>query len=382
MVAKRNLSSSAKKTAGTRVKKATKAISRKRQKTESKSQKNTSITSKKQGYFSRIQQQVANFRARRPHRSFTRTRRRDYVRSLELPGYISMTIHVFRVLKRQKKTYTLLVFVLAVMSGLLVGIASQDTYSQLSNLLNQAGKSLFTDGWGEIGKALLLLGTGVQGSLSPQLSEAQQVYAFLLFLVTWLTTVWLLRAQLAGKKPRVRDGLYNAGAPILATAFIALLFILQLVPMALAIVLYIAALNSGLMSLPLLSLLITIGGLLLIILSLYLIVSSFFALIIVTLPGMYPWQALRTASDLVTGRRLRILYRLIWLVLVVIVIWMLVMIPIILFSARLQTSINVIAGLPIIPIILLLLSTATTVYCSSYVYLFYRKVINDDTNPV
>lgn len=268
------------------------------------------------------------------------------------------------------------------MSGLLVGIASQDTYSQLSNLLNQAGKSLFTDGWGEIGKALLLLGTGVQGSLSPQLSEAQQVYAFLLFLVTWLTTVWLLRAQLAGKKLRVRDGLYNAGAPILATAFIALLFILQLVPMALAIVLYIAALNSGLMSLPLLSLLITIGGLLLIILSLYLIVSSFFALIIVTLPGMYPWQALRTASDLVTGRRLRILYRLIWLVLVVIVIWMLVMIPIILFSTWLQTSINVIAGLPIIPIILLLLSTATTVYCSSYVYLFYRKVINDDTNPV
>jgi len=52
-----------------------------------------------------------------------------------------------------------------------------------------------------------------------------------------------------------------------------------------------------------------------------LITSTFFALIIVTLPGMYPFRAIKAAGDLVVGRRLKILLRLIWMGVGVVLVW-------------------------------------------------------------
>lgn len=388
MATPRKAASSRKKPSATRSKKTPPITSKKS--TASKSRRSPATTSstkhaappKKNQILLHLRQRIDAFRARRPHRTFVRTRRRDYVRSLKLPGYFAFTIYVGKLFLTYKKTFGLLIVVLAGLTGLLVGIASQDMYAQLQTLLNQTSKSMFSGGWGEVSKALLLLATGIGGNFSAQLTEGQQIYAFFLFLMTWLVTVWLLRAFLAGKKPRLRDGLYNAGAPIVATAVIALLLILQLVPIALAAIMYTAALATNLISFPLLSILVAIAGLLLIVLSLYLLVSSFFALIIVTLPGMYPWQALRTAGDLVIGRRLRILYRLAWLAGVVIVSWVVVMVPVILLATWLQTSSKAIAWVPIVPLVLLFLSTTTIVFCSGYIYLLYRKVIDDDTSPV
>jgi len=271
--------------------------------------------------------------------------------------------------------------VFAIATGLLVGIASQDIYQMLTQTLQETSTNIFTDGWGEIGKAGLLFVTIASGNIGSDMTEAQQIYGILLFLMIWLSTVWLLRAQLAGKAPRFRDALYNAGSPIVPTLFVAITFVLQLVPAALAIIAYNAALSTNFLTNGVVAMAFFLVLLVLCLLSLYWVTSTFIALVVVTLPGMYPWQALRTAGDMVIGRRVRILFRLLWLALIVAVIWALVMLPVILLTSWLQATFVWSVHIPIIPLALLVLGTASSVFIASYVYLLYRKIVDDDASP-
>lgn len=330
----------------------------------------------------RVRLKTRDFLVRRPHRSFRLTRRRDYARPLQLPGYLAFTARVWRALWHHKRTFMYLIATLTVVTVLLSGVASQAVYTQLSDTLRETSSNIFTGGWGELGKAGLLLITGVSGSFGNQPTDAQQIYGALILLFTWLTTVWLLRAQAAGGLPKARDALYNAGAPVASTLVLFLLLTVQLLPMALAYVGYNAATTAGLLeSSGLLSMLFFILAGLLTLLSLYLVTSTLFALVVVTLPGMYPWQALRTAGDLVTGRRFRILLRLSWMILLIVAAWLLVMVPLILVTTWLQTSIPQTDWIPIVPAALVVMSTTTTVFASTYVYILYREIVDDNSAP-
>jgi len=331
--------------------------------------------------FTKIKKRYVSFLNRRPHRTFRRTRRRDYVRSLKLPGYISFTHYVNKTLWRNRKTFGLLTLLYAVLTALLVGIASQDIYSTLKDAINTTSGDLFSSAIGEIGKAGLLFATSATGGLSQGLTESQQIYAGIISLLTWMTSVWLLRNILAGHKVKMRDGLYSAGAPIISTFIIALVFIIQLLPLALALIGYSAASATGLLAGGVEAMLFWIAAGLLAVLSLYWSTSTFFALVIVTLPGMYPFKALKAAGDIVVGRRLRILFRLIWMMLITVITWALIMIPIIIFDSWIKSFWTVIEWVPIIPIILLLLGSFTIIWVSSYIYLFYRKVVADEADP-
>lgn len=331
--------------------------------------------------FKKIQKRINNFLDRRPHRSLKLTRRRDYKRSLGLPGYFAFTKYVRQTIWKNRKTFILLALTYAIVTALMVGIVSQTTYSTLVDTLRTTSGDLFVGGWGEVSKAGLLFVTAITGGMSQSLTEVQQVYAGIIALLTWLTSVWLLRNILAGNKVKVRDGLYNAGAPILPTFIVALLFIVQLLPFALALIGYSAAATSGLLTGGVEAMLFWMAAGLLCLLSLYWITSTVFALIIITLPGMYPYQAIKTAGDLVVGRRLRILLRLLWMALTVIITWAIIMIPIILFDSWIKSVLPVINWLPLVPVVLLALTSLTVIWVSSYVYLLYRKVIADDSKP-
>ena len=163
---------------------------------------------------------VQDLKSRRPHRSFRLTRRRDYVRSLQLPGYWAFSHYVFQTIWRQRRLFGLLTLVYAVLSGLVVGIASQDVYTQLGDALKETSGDIFDGNLGEVGKAGLLLVATISGGANATPTEGQQIYGGIFVLLTWLTTVWLLRHILAGHAIRLRDGLYNAGAPIVATFFV------------------------------------------------------------------------------------------------------------------------------------------------------------------
>lgn len=328
-----------------------------------------------------IASRVKDLQSRRPHRSFRRTLRRDYARSLELPGYVAFTATVNRTLWKNRKALAFLALIYIAFSIALVGLGSQDAYSSLSSTLQSTGQQVFQGNFGQIGEAGILFLTIAGNGLSSTPTEGQQIYATLLGLMVWLTTVWLLRNMIAGRKVKVRDGLYNAGAPIISTVVVVGVLAFQLIPIALAVIGFYAAQTSGLLNGGVEAMLFWIAAALLALISLYWITSTFFALIIVTLPGMYPFRALRTAGDLVIGRRLRILLRLLWMALCAIITWAVVMILFILLDTWLGSLWAPIKGFPVIPALILILTTFSLIWTSSYVYMLYRKVVDDDARP-
>lgn len=314
-----------------------------------------------------------------PHKSFRKTSRRDYARSLAIPGYIAFTVKVWRTLLQHKSIFIGLVLTYSLATAVLVGFVSQSTYTQFAELLRESGSEVMGGNLNQVEEIGLLLLAGLSGILSPQLDQAQQLMSGLLIILIWLTTVWLLRAILAGQTPRLRDGLYNSGAPIVPTILLTAILILQLIPAALAIIGISAALPTGLVSGGVEAMVFWIFVLLLFLLSLYWMVSTVMALVVVTLPGMYPLRALKAAHELVVGRRLRLVLRVVWLAFVTLLVWIGILLPTIVIDSWIKELIPFIEWLPLVPVVLLILSSASVVWVAAYVYLLYRKVVDDDT---
>ncbi len=324
---------------------------------------------------------VKDLQKRRPHRSFRLTQRRDYKRSFAMPGYWSFTNHVRKVLWKNWRLFGGLVLVYMVATIIISGFGAQETYSTLAQALKDGSGDLFKGNFGAVSQAGLLLLSTVTTGLSPNLTQAQSVLGGLALFFAWLAVIWLLRNTLAGHNPRLRDGLYNSGSPVLSTIAVGFIITLQLLPAAIAVILYSSAQVSGLMEGGASAMLIWAGVTLLGLLSVYWVTSSFIALVIVTLPGMYPMHAIRSAGDLVVGRRLRVLYRMAWLLVIVAVTWALVIIPIILFDDWIKSVVPAINWLPLVPLVIIAMSSVTLVYVASYIYLLYRRIVDDDAAP-
>jgi len=316
----------------------------------------------------------SDFLKRRPHSSFRLTKRRDYKRNWNIPGYWSFTNQVREMLWTNKWLFTKFVIVYSLFSFLIVGLLSQDNFALLNKTVNNLGGNVVAGELSGMVQNLAIFAGVFSGAFSQNLTEAQQVYSGLLFLLGWLTVVWLLRQKMAGHKNiKLRDGLYSSGSPLVSTFLVMLIFLVQLVPFALALIAYGAAESVDVFSDVLFTTLFWIVELLLAVTSVYWITSTTVALVVVTLPGMYPFKALKASSDLVIGRRLRVLYRLAWLGLSVIVIWAIVIFPFIFIN-----QISWFAKLPIVSIVALILTTFTVLWSSSYIYLLYRKLVSDD----
>ena len=321
------------------------------------------------------------FMRRRPHRSFRVTRRRDYKRSLQLQGYWAFTNSVRAILWRNKKLFGGLIAVYFIVALAIGGFGQQDAYKNLSEGLTTLGGDLFSGEWGQVGQASLLLTTSVMAGLTPDVTAAQSVLAGLAMFFAWLATIWALRNVMAGRSVAVRDAVYGSGSPVIATVVVGLVLALQLVPISIAILVYEAAISSQFISGGVEQMLAWAVVGLLGVLSLYWVTSTFIALVVVTLPGMYPFHAIQTAGDLVVGRRLRILLRLLWGSLLIVIVWLLIMIPLILGDAWLKSAVPAISWLPIVPVAIIIMSSITVVFATAYTYILYRKVVDDDAAP-
>lgn len=318
--------------------------------------------------------------ARRPHRSFKLTRRRDYKRSFKIAGYWSFTNTVRVMLWRNKGLFGGIALTYFALAFAFNSFGQQEAYQNLNNVLNEAGGDLFEGQWGAVTGAGLLLLTSVTTGLTPDASSAQTVLGILTVFLAWLATVWALRNVMAGRKVRVRDALYNSGSPIISTILVSLMLIVQLLPLSIALLVYNAALSSEFIT-GVEAMLAWVAVALLGVVSLYWMVGTFIALVVVTLPGMYPWQAIQTAGDLVIGRRLRVVLRVLWMVAVIIVSWVLIVIPVILFDQWIKGVWPAIGWVPIVPSMILAMSSLTIVFMAAYIYMLYRKVVDDDAKP-
>lgn len=328
-----------------------------------------------------FRERVSGLLIRRPHRSFQRTERRDYQRSLKLPGYWALTNEVRKVIWSNKKVFLCLALIYGVLTFIVIGLASQSMYQDYANTLRESGSRLFEGQWWEIGQATILFAGGVLGTLNNSPGDVEKFVAVLLGLLVWLTTIWLLRAIMAGKKPYLRDALYNAGSPIISTFLVFLVGVIQLLPVALAALAFAAASSTGLVGSGIEAMVFWAFELLLLTLTLYWLTSTLFGMVVVTLPGMYPLHAIRTAGDLVIGRRIRILLRLLWGIWLTITIWAVIMVPLILLDAWLKNIWPWFQWFPLIPILLLVVASLSIVWLSAYMYIFYRKVVDDGAAP-
>ena len=112
-----------------------------------------------------------------------------------------------------------------------------------------------------------------------------------------------------------------------------------------------------------------------ILLSAYLLSSSLIALIAVSAPGLYPMKALRTASDLMMGRRTKFIIRLVALILTIAIMWVVVMLPLILFDMWMKQC-EWTAGIPFVPICMATMTCFTAIYVTTYLYKYYRWMLD------
>ena len=319
----------------------------------------------------------------RLHRSFKRSYYEDYQRKTELPSLTSQASAAFKMFFKFWKIFLPLLLIFVGLYIFLIGAMSENTLADVKANVEQTNKDVADGKIGTVGKAgLTLLGIISTGGLTT-MNDAQIVIAVLLFAIIWLVTIYLARHLLAGHQEiKMRDGFYSALSPLVSTLVVGLIIFLEAVPIMLTIIVFQVALTTEFLSTPFYALLFFMFAALMITLSLYLLSSSFFAIIVVSAPGLYPLTAVRMAKNLIMGRRLRFLIRVFYLVIIVALLYLLLLMPAIILDGVLKAQFAWLAEskIPFVAIIQLTITVFIFIYLSIYFYLFYRALLdyNDD----
>lgn len=330
--------------------------------------------------FQSLKTKIRDFRAKHIHlhKSFKRSYREDYMRQTSTPGLLSHAMITFKTIFKHWRTFLPFIALMVALYMLMVGLMSEEFYQQFQTSIDQTNAEISAENkLGNFAKAgLLLISTVTTGGLTTGMDETGMVFMILLFLMMWLITIYLLRHFLAGRHPRLRDGLYNALAPLLSTLVIFVIIFIQAIPLMLVIISYSVALATDFLSMPFYALLYFIFASLMLLLSGYLLSSSIMALVAVTAPGIYPLTAVFAASDLMAGRRIRMVLRILYLFLVVALIYIITILPIILLDLWLKSIFSWLSGWAIVPFCLLVVTCFVFIYATTYIYLYYRWLLD------
>ena len=301
-----------------------------------------------------------------PHHAFRLTRPRMYLTADDLKAAWRLQMESWSFIRQHKKILLGLGVLYSLTAYFLVGGISQLDYVAFKSATTQV-----VDGnVGALGTAFSLFGAALTGNLTSPPSDVQQFMSATLIMLFWLSVLWAARMLMAHKEIRLRDALYNSGAPIIPTLVVLAVVAVQLVPGALGVFAYATALNGGWLNGGVESMAFAVAALLLCLLSAYFVVSSITALVVVALPGTYPWQALRTARSLVMNRRWGMVLRILALLVHVVVLWAVVLIPVFLLDNWLRFD-----WLPLVPVFVQGLIGLTLVFSSVYVYKLYRSLL-------
>jgi hypothetical protein len=203
------------------------------------------------------------------------------------------------------------------------------------------------------------------GNANSTASDVAGAYQTILLVIISLALIWALRQSMAKDKAKItmRDAFYKGLYPLVPLLLVLVVIGLQLFPLVVANFLYSNVLASGLALTVLEKGLWAILVALLVLLTLYMVTSSIFALYIVTLPNVRPMQALRSARDLVRHRRWMIMRKVLFLPVALLVCAAAIVIPIIIVSP------------PVAEWTFFVLSMSGLALFHSYLYLLYRELL-------
>lgn len=271
-----------------------------------------------------------------------------------LPGSFCILGQAFKLFKQHWK---ILGGIMLVYMALNIIFASglSNVISNFNNVKDNLGPGHnFSDSISGFGS---LLGGGTSAG-----SDSASVLQSLLIVLESLVIIWALRNLMAKNKFSVKDAYYKSMSPLIPFLLVILVIIIQLLPVTLGAGLISlvssAFANSGGITIILSIILLPLLGW-----SVYLLSGSIFALYIVTLPDMQPRQALRSAKKLVKFRRLKIIRRLLFLPIFILLAMAAVMLPLILFVHFL-----------VVPIFYVL-STLVLLFVHTYFYSLYRGLL-------
>ncbi len=236
-----------------------------------------------------------------------------------LPNVIQLTKQTIESTRVHIKVLSGITLVYGLLSLLLVrGLGAGINVAQLRD---QAGNHVA----GSLATYFELLGNNSDAS-----NPNAGVYQTILFIIGSLAIIWALRQLAAGERPSVKDAYYRGMYPLVPFVLVLLVILVQLLPAVIGLAAYQFLSVGGVINSIAGALVVGIFVLALAVLSMYMLASSFFALYIVTLPGMEPMVALKTAKKLVTGRRWTLLRKLLFLLFVIFAAMAVIMVPFIL----------------------------------------------------
>ncbi len=276
----------------------------------------------------------------------------------QLPSGVAILKQSFRTVLDHKRVFGGIV----VISALLQYAVVQSFGSPLNFLsLKAQVEDILGDGASRLTTGWVLFGSLVGSSGSS--GDVAGVYQTLIVLIATLASIWALRQILAGESIGVKDSFYKGMYPIIPFVLVIFVISVQLLPAAIGSFIYSAVFDNGLAVTALEKVLWFAVFLLLVLLSLYMILSSLFALYIVTLPEMTPLKALRSARNLVLHRRFSVALRLAVVLIVVGILAVAILLPLIIFIPVLAEA------------TFYLFSAASIVLINTFVYLLYRELL-------
>lgn len=295
-------------------------------------------------------------RVRRLTRRQTKKVAKNKAEQSKVPGSFNLLGRSFRLLKDNWKILGAVMLVYAILN-IIFASGLSNVISNFSNVKDSLSTNhSFSNALSGFG-SLLSSGTSTG-------SDSASVLESLLLILGSLVIIWTLRNLMANKKFSLKDAYYRSMFPLIPFLLVILAIIIRLLPVTLgagAISLVSGALaSSGAVLVVLYVLLLPLLAW-----SVYMLSSSIFALYIVTLPDIQPRMALRSAKNLVRFKRLKIIRRLLFLPLFIIVAMAAIMLPLILFIHIL-----------VVPIFYAL-TILLVLFVHTYLYSLYRGLIDE-----
>lgn len=300
--------------------------------------------------------------ARPTYRSFRLNKRLKHPRP-KVAGSFTILKKSLKTLGKRKRFFAGIVLVYLLLTIILVkGFGVGGQIGDLKDTITDVFKGQFS----QLTTGLALFGVLLSNVTSAP-SDQASAYQTVLLVTTSLAIIWALRQSISPKNARtklqVRDAYYKGMYPLVPFLMVLLVIGLQLMPVAIGGFLYSAVITGGLAVTALeKAIWITLIGML-VLLSLYMITSSVFALYITTLPNVRPLQALRSARELVRHRRWTIMRKLLFIPVALLLMAGVITIPLIIISAGVAEW------------VFFVLSMISLAVLHSYLYTLYRELL-------
>lgn len=278
-----------------------------------------------------------------------------------LPTIKSLFAETKRIISERPKQFAGLALVHLFLTMLLVrGFSFSLDIAGTKSVLDQ----LYVGGSGKALTVASLFGQLVNGS-SETTNAGAGLYQSILSILLVLAIIWMIRQRGNTQTLRVRDAFYKGMYPVVPFVLVLLVVGLQLIPAGVGGWLYAATITGGLAVTTIEQVLWILLVLLLITLSLYMISSSIFALVIVTLPNMTPMRALRSARNLVLHRRWKVASKVFAMLGILFCAGLVVMIPFLLWLPQIAEP------------VFLVLSSFVVIVPVVYIYNLYLRLLDE-----